>query len=212
MLSATVYIVDDDVRVCELVQEILLAAGYRSIAYQSAESFLENFHDDPDIHRCLIADLRMPGMCGLTLQEHLREQQVRMPIIFLTGFAEVEHAVRAMQLGAIDFIEKPFKSEQLLGGVRKAIAHDALACSRVARRKCVQTRLDKLTRREREVLDFLVAGHDTKEIATRLNINPKTVFVHRARIMDKMAVENLVELSRLISNTESQREPHDRLA
>lgn len=198
MRAATVYVVDDDTAVCETIAAMLRSAGYDARCFQSAEEFLEQFDDDEAPLRCLVSDIRMPGIGGLGLQQHLQETNVRMPIVFVTGFADVPAAVKAMKAGAIDFLEKPFERRQLLRCVQQALARDAEICSLQARRSEISERLARLTRREREVLDLLVAAHSTKEIATRLNINAKTVFVHRARVLEKMETRSVVELSRMM--------------
>jgi RNA polymerase sigma factor (sigma-70 family) len=144
-------------------------------------------------------------MSGLELQEHLRSQNIAIPVIIVTAHANVPMAVDAMRNGAIDFIEKPFEGSVLLGRVRKALAHDARHWGRDSERKIYSERLDSLTPREREVLDLVVDGMLNKQIASQLGISMKTVEHHRARVMEKMQAESLAELVRMtMSLTEDQ--------
>jgi FixJ family two-component response regulator len=199
MIAPMIYIIEDEGGMRDILAIVLRDAQYRVQAFLSAEDFFAHFEDDPAMPRCMISDLRMPGMGGLGLQERLMEKGIRMPLIFLTAYAEVPHAVQAMKRGALDFLEKPFELPQLLACVEKALAQEAEVCQKLAGQRSIHERLAKLTPREREVLDLLVTAHSTKEIASKLNINAKTVFVHRARVMEKMGADNLVELSQMVA-------------
>ncbi len=199
MVTPIVYIVEDETVAREMLVRLFTNTGHAVAAFASAEEFLEGIHQDASQPRCAIVELRLPGMDGLKLQQRLVAAQLRMPIIFLTAHATVPLAVQAMKLGAADFLEKPCKPEPLLASVQRTLQHDAEACRRYECNRTIASRLAKLTPREREVLELLVTAHSTKEIASRLAINAKTVFVHRARVMEKMGVDSLVELSRLLS-------------
>ena len=145
----------------------------------------------------ILADIRMPGMDGLELQRRLRDLKARLPVIVMTGHGDVPLAVEAMKSGAVDFIEKPFEDETLLSAIRSALARQAQASDRDARATAIQQRIAKLSEREREVLDRLVAGKANKVIAFELGISPRTVEVYRANVMTKMQAESLSELVRM---------------
>lgn len=196
-LTPIVYLVEDDASSLHLLQTFLAAERYRTVSYTSAVKFLEEFKDDPGQVRCLVTDLVMPQIDGLALQQKLVERNVRMPVIFVTGQGQVAQAVEAMKLGAVDFLEKPLDVAKLRDVVRRAIDRDLSARDTQISDAAVTQRMQLLTRREREVMDLLVEARSTKEIASHLGINLKTVFVHRARVMEKMGVESLVELSQL---------------
>lgn len=202
MSTPIVYLIDDDTLSRETLAALLSVDGFRVAAYATGEDFLASFQDDPAVPRCLVCDLRLPGIDGLALQARLKESGIRMPIVFISGYANVPAAVRAMKLGAVDFLEKPFERTKLVECINQALERDRAACEHLASRIDVGQRLAKLTPREREVLDLLVAAQSTKEIASRLGINAKTVFVHRARVMEKMGVDSLVELSHLVRDGE----------
>jgi FixJ family two-component response regulator len=194
-----IYVIEDENDMREILSLTLRDAEYRVQSFPNAEDFFARFVDDPSQPRCMISDIRMPGMGGLGLQERLVQAGVRMPMIFLTGFAEVPEAVQAMKRGAVEFFQKPFDRAELLNCVQRVLAQEAEVCEKLAGQRGIHERLAKLTPREREVLDLLVTAHSTKEIASRLSINAKTVFVHRARVMEKMGADNLVELSQMVS-------------
>lgn len=199
MVTPIVYIVDDETETRKALLRLFDNTGPAVAAFASAEEFLEGVRQDASQPRCAIVELRLPGMDGLRLQQRLGVAQLRMPMIFLTAHATVPAAVQAMRMGAVDFLEKPLNPQPLLAAVQRALQSEAEACRRFESNRTIATRLAKLTPREREVLDLLVTAHSTKEIASRLSINAKTVFVHRARVMEKMGVDSLVELSRLLS-------------
>ena len=185
-------VVDDDADVRASLRALLESVDYLVVECASARAFLER-SDNADID-CLIADVRMPDMDGLQLLDEIGRRGIKSPVIVITGFADVPLAVRAMKAGALDFIEKPFDSEVLLESLRRAGAalppvDEALAAAR--------RRLETLSPRERQVLDCLVAGQSNKVAAVELGISPRTVEIHRAHVMDKMAVRHLSELVRI---------------
>ena len=190
-----VFIVDDDPAVCDSLAVLLKASGFGVETFESATQFLAS--GGAARHGCLIADIRMPDMDGLALQEELARRGALLAVIIVTGHGDVPLAVRAMKAGAVDFLEKPFDEETLMFSVRRAAAEICSAGNRVAAIQDAQTRNAELTRREREVLDLVVAGRANKVIAHELSISPRTVELHRARVMDKMNARTVADLVRL---------------
>jgi two-component system response regulator FixJ len=190
-----VYVVDDDEAVRDSLSVLLAAQGYRVNSYRSAPAFLAAAPALPP--GCLIADIRMPEMDGLELQQRLNERSFSFPMIVITGHGDVPLAVRAMKAGAVDFIEKPFTAEAILAAIEAGLARLATPQSHTALADVAAARLALLSSREREVLDGLVAGLPNKAIAYDLAISPRTVEIHRARIMQKMQAKSLSELVRL---------------
>jgi two-component system response regulator FixJ len=197
--QGTVYLVDDHEDFRLTTATYLRQHGYQVVDFTSALSFLASFDAKTLTPRCLVTDLRMPEMDGVTLQERLQTARVRMPIIFISGNADVPAATAAMRRGACEFLEKPFEPAHLVECIAKALKQDAEHCLRIARVRDTERRIATLTAREREVLMLLANGDATKEAANILGINPKTVFVHRARVMEKMGVDDLVSLSQLVA-------------
>jgi two-component system, LuxR family, response regulator FixJ len=190
-----VYIVDDDEAVRDSLSILLDAKGYRVRSFGSAPEFLASARSLPI--GCLIVDIRMPEMDGLELQERLTARALDFPLIIITGHADVPLAVRAMKAGAVDFIEKPFASETLLDSLGRALSRLALPSERDPATDTAVAKLALLSSREREVLEGLLAGLPNKSIAYDLAISPRTVEIHRARVMDKMGARSLSELVRL---------------
>jgi FixJ family two-component response regulator len=188
----TVFVVDDDASTRELLVWLMQRNAIAVEAFADARAFLASYH--PARPGCLVLDLNMPGMSGLDLQSYLKEQGVVIPVIFLSGGADVPKAVRAVREGAIDFIEKPFDYRQVVERVRECLAHDGAVRAELERRRAVAQRLSQLTTREREVLDLVVAGRLNREIAEALDISIKTVEAHRARLMEKLEVGSVAEL------------------
>ena len=191
----TVYVVDDDEAVRDSLEILLETSGFRARSFASALQFLEAAPALPP--GCLVADVRMPEMDGLELQERLEAAGHRFPVIIITGHGDVPIAVRAMKAGAVDFIEKPFANEAILESVRLALARLRQASEQEAAAAEAHARLALLTPRERQVLEGLVAGLPNKTIAYDLDISPRTVEIYRARVMDKMRAGSLPELVRL---------------
>jgi two-component system, LuxR family, response regulator TtrR len=193
---ALVYVVDDDDAVRDSLAWLLEASGYRVTGYATAEAFLERY--DPNAVGVLILDIRMPGMTGLELQEVLHQRGSLLPIIFITGHGDVPMAVKAMKLGAADFIEKPF-NEALLRDLVGKMAELARASRDEATLKARNEALvSRLTQRERQVLERIMAGRLNKQIAHDLSISIKTVEAHRASIMTKLNVNTVAELMRVV--------------
>jgi two-component system response regulator FixJ len=193
--AATIFIVDDDEAVRDSLQALFDVEGYRTEVFSSAAAFLAAY--EATWRGCLLADVRMPDMSGLELQETLNERRSGLPVIIITGHGDVPMAVRAMKAGAIDFIEKPFADTAILEGVKRALAVADRASNDREISAEAEARLQSLTPREREVLERLVQGRPNKVIAYELNISPRTVEIHRARVMEKMQAESLSHLVRL---------------
>ena len=193
--SATIFIVDDDEAVRESLALLLEASGYRVAAYASGEAFLAALKRGSE--GCLLVDVRMPGIGGLEVQEELARRDSAVPAIVMTGHGDVPLAVRAMRAGAADFIEKPFSDETILASIERALRQGEAQRQDRARNAEVLAHAERLTEREREVLDELVAGHPNKVIAHHLSISPRTVEIHRARVMEKMQARSLSELVRM---------------
>jgi two-component system response regulator TtrR len=188
----TVYVIDDDDSIRELLVWLMKRHAIRAEAYPNAKSFLKAYR--PGSPGCLILDLYMPGMSGLDLQQYLKDAGIEMPVIFLSGRADVPKAVAAVKGGAIDFIEKPFDYRRIVELARDGLQRDlqTRAGREEARRRA--ERLATLTMREREVLERVVAGKVNRIIAEEMGISIKTVEAHRARIMEKLAVDSVAEL------------------
>lgn len=192
MNEATVFVVDDDTSTRELLAWLMKRHGLRAEVFPDARSFLNGYK--AEMPGCLVVDLNMPGMSGLDLQKYLNENGVLLPVIFLSGRADVPKAVRAVKEGAIDFIEKPFDYRRVVALVEDCIKRDAETRERHERRRVFSERLAQLTQREREVLDLVVTGSMNREIAEKLDISIKTVEAHRAKIMEKIEVHSVAEL------------------
>jgi two-component system response regulator FixJ len=194
--AATIFIVDDDDAIRDSLRLLLESAGFtRVVAHASGHSFLDEASPQPG--DCLLLDVRMPDMDGLELQAEIRRRGVRLPIVVMTGHGDVPIAVRAMKAGAADFIEKPFADDVLIESVRRALVLAAAVGRDSAEADAVRHRLEGLTAREREVLEGLVGGRPNKVIAHDLGISPRTVEIHRARVMDKMQARSLSALVRM---------------
>jgi len=193
---ATVFVIDDDRSVREAMSELLATAGYHVSTYASADAFLTAYR--PGGRGCLVTDVRMPGMTGFELLARLSAAERALPAIMITGHGDIAMAVEAMRAGAFDFIEKPVRSEALLASIERALGHAASPSERSSIAAAAAMRLAGLTRRDREVLDQVVAGHANKEIAARLGIAQRTVETHRANVMKKMGADSLSHLVRLV--------------
>ena len=193
--EAVVFVVDDDPAIRDSLDILLKSQGHAVRSFESALAFLAS--DAPSQPGCVLADVRMPQMDGLELQEKLREQGSALPVILMTGHADVPLAVRAMKAGAIDFLEKPFEDCDLVESIRRGLEHARAAGEANESLRLTNERLTQLTERERQVLDLLIAGNPNKVIAHELSISPRTVEIHRARVMEKMGARSLAELVRM---------------
>ncbi len=192
----TVFIVDDEEAIRDSLTMLIESVGLVAETYDSAQAYLENF--DPSRPGCLILDVRMKGMSGLTLQEQLNKEPIHPPIIIITGHGDVQMAVKAVKAGASEFLEKPFNEQQLLDSIHIAIEQDAEQRGKVSKLAEIQARVDRLTEREKEVMELIVSGMLNKNIAHELNISQSTVEAHRSKVMDKMEARTLSDLMRMI--------------
>ena len=195
--TQTVFIVDDNPAVRDSLSLLLESVDLHTASYASAGAFLDDF--DPQAAGCLILDIRMPGMSGMDLAEQLRERQAILPVIFITGHGDVPMAVEAMKLGALDFIQKPFRDQVMLDCVYRALAHDAAQRRSLLEVDAIRERLGQLTPRERQVLDLIMDGKANRVIAEAMNLSPRTVELHRARLMEKMNAGSLAVLAQMVT-------------
>lgn len=193
-MAESVYVVDDDPDIRDSLAMLLQASGYVTKAFESATSFLSS--GAPDTVGCLIVDVQMPEMDGIALQKELVARRSPLQVIVMTGHADIPIAVGAMKAGAVDFLEKPFDEPILLDSVRRALDRASTTGDQVKEARSAAARLALLTERERQVLDLIVAGKANKVIAHELSISPRTVEIHRARVMEKMDAGNLADLVR----------------
>jgi FixJ family two-component response regulator len=194
--SPTVYVVDDDPAMRSSLRWLIESVGLAVCTCSSAREFLATYRDVG--LGCLVLDVRMPGMSGLDLQIELARRNIEIPILIITGYAEVPLAVRAMKAGAFDFIEKPFSDQTLLDHIRAAVARDEVTRRRRSARAQLQARMRLLTQRERDVLERVISGKSNKVIAAELTLSTKTVEVHRAHVMEKLQATSLADLIRLV--------------
>jgi FixJ family two-component response regulator len=192
-----VFLVDDDPSVRRALARLIKSAGYQVQTFVSAREFLDRM---PDAARpaCLVLDVRMPGLSGIDLQRELRLTNPILPIIFITGHGDIPMTVKAMKAGAVDFLPKPVRDTDLLRAIEQALARAVHDRAKLDETEDIQSRVEKLTPREREVMNLVVTGRLNKQIAFALGIVEKTIKVHRARVMDKMQVDSVAELVRIV--------------
>ena len=199
--KGTVYVVDDDEAVRDSLQWLLEGKDYRVRCFESAEAFLSRY--DPREIACLIVDVRMGGMTGLELQDRLIERRSPLPIVFITGHGDVPMAVNTMKKGATDFIQKPFKEDELLGLVERMLELARETFAEFQQAASRDALLSKLTGRESQVLERIVAGRLNKQIADDLGISIKTVEAHRANIMEKLGANTVADLLKIALGKEA---------
>lgn len=192
----TVFIVDDDSAIRVAMQALLESVGLKHEILPSADDFLAT-HGGGHEAGCLVLDIRMPGLGGLELQDELIKRGDSIPIIFITGHGDVPMAVEAMQKGAVDFIQKPFRDQELLDRIHLALRTDEERRAEARRTEEIRALIDKLTQREREVFELVVTGKPNKVIAFELGVSQRTVEIHRARVMEKMQARSLADLVRM---------------
>jgi two-component system, LuxR family, response regulator FixJ len=196
LVRPTIFVVDDDAAVRDALKLLLRSVGHAVETFGSAQEFLDAYGEDRA--GCLVLDIRMPGMSGLELQQKLNEKHSILPIIFITGHGDVPMAVEAMQAGAVDFIQKPFRDQDLIDRINQALEKDSSNRAALGERNDIRRRLETLTPREREVLDLVVHGKANKVIAGDLKLSQRTVEIHRARVMEKMQASSLAHLVRMV--------------
>jgi RNA polymerase sigma factor (sigma-70 family) len=194
--TPVVMVVDDDAGVRNAMRILLKSVGIDAMVYGSAQEFLGAWQ--PSQAGCLVLDIRMPGMSGLELQQQLNLRGAVVPVIFMTGHGDIPMAVEAMQHGAFDFLQKPFRDQDLLDRIQRAIARDSERRESLGEHARIEAHLESLTAREREVLDLMVKGKQNKQIAQELGVSPRTIEIHRSRVMEKMDAHSVAELVRMM--------------
>ncbi|KPJ92389.1 MAG: histidine kinase [Gemmatimonas sp. SG8_17] len=192
----TAFVVDDDAAVRDSLRLLLRSIGLKAETYPSAAEFLQGY--DATRPGCLVLDVRMPGMSGLELQEKLEELHSTLPIIFLTAHGDVPMAVKAVKAGAIDFIQKPFRDQELIDKIQHAMEENARTRRRLTDHQGIVARIESLTPREHQVMELVVAGKANKVIAIDLGLSQRTVEIHRARVMKKMAADSVSQLVQMV--------------
>ena len=193
---ATVYVVDDDSGVRSSIRMLLKSIGITATPLASAREFLDAF--DAEQPGCLVLDIRMPGMSGIELQQQLNLKGAILTVIFITGHGDVPMAVEAMQHGAFDFLQKPFRDQDLIDRIQKALARDRETRSAVQKHSQIRERLESLTPREKDVLKLLAQGQQNKVMAGELGLSQRTVEIHRAHVMEKMGASSVAQLVRMV--------------
>ena len=190
-----VYVVDDEFAVRDSLTLLVESTGQAVRSFASAEAFLNDY--SPEQHGCLLLDIRMPAMSGLELQDELMARDIRIPIIFISGHARIPDSAHAFRAGAVDFLEKPFDNATLMERIAEALKKDKENREQRSERLVLENQLGSLTVRETKVLSLIARGNSNKEIGKKIGISNRTVEAHRARIMEKMQAENLVDLMRM---------------
>jgi FixJ family two-component response regulator len=201
-MEQTVFVVDDDAAIRDSMAFLMKSVDLPCQCYASANDFLARY--DPAMSGCLVLDIRMPGMSGMDLQQHLNERRSILPIIFITGHGDIPMAVDAMQKGAIDFLQKPFRDQDLLDRINNALESDRAAREELEQVEVLRRRYDSLTSREKEVMQEVVAGKPNKIIAYDLDVSQRTVEIHRSRVMEKMQAKSLAHLVRMDINLKTR--------
>jgi len=193
--EATVFVVDDDKAVRRFLEGLITSVGLRVKSCASAREFFDTYEQGS--RGCILLDIRMPGTSGLEIQKMLKERDIDLPVIILTGHGDVQIAVHAMKAGAVDFIEKPFNNELLLDRIQTTVEQSLRSSTGSVDRTRIAERIELLTPRERQVLDLVVAGETNKGVARQLLISERTVEIHRAKVMAKMRAKSLAELVKM---------------
>ena len=198
--DAIVFVVDDDSSIREAIESLVKLAGLRVETFGSAQEFLRSKR--ADLPGCVVLDVELPGLSGLDLQRELATHGIKLPIIFITGYGDIPMSVRAMKAGALEFLTKPFRDQDLLDAIEQALERDRAARQHAREIAELRERFDVLTSREREVMSLVVAGWLNKQIGFELKISEVTVKIHRGRVMNKMGAESLAELVRMTERLE----------
>ena len=193
--KAIVFVVDDDESVRESLESLIRSAGLRVSTFASAQEFLATPRDD--VTSCLVLDLRLPGQSGLDLQKRMTELNIQIPIVFITGHGDIPTSVRAIKAGAVEFLTKPFRDQDLLDAIHQAIERHETVRQHQAESADMLQRYELLTPREREVMELVVSGLLNKQVAAKLGVSDVTIKVHRRQVMEKMRAGSLAELVRM---------------
>ncbi len=193
--APTIYVVDDDDSMRQAVALLLRTVGYNPIVFARPSDFLAKH--DPNVHGCLVLDIRMPEMSGLEVQQQLNRAGAILPVIFITGHGDIPMAVQAMKDGALDFLTKPFRDQDLLDRINTALKQDAENRAAIDKHAELRRRVESLSPREREVLDLIVEGKANKVIAIDLGLSERTVEIHRANVMEKMGARSVAHLVKM---------------
>lgn len=188
----TIFIVDDDPDVLDATCMLLESTGLKTQPHHSAQSFLKSINQQS--RGCIILDVRMPNMSGLELQTEIKSRQINLPVIFITGHGDVPMAVEAMKNGALEFFQKPFRDQEFIDCVNRALDINNQRIDNLNHVHSIQRRIASLTKREQQIMQYMIEGHITKVIADKLAISPRTVETHRARVMEKMQAKSLAHL------------------
>lgn len=199
--NVTIHIVDDDPSMLKYLSDLVATINYKSKTYDSANDFLNAYCEDG--LGCLVLDLRLPGISGLELQQQLAGNNIDLPVIMISGFGDVSTVVTAMKAGVLDFLEKPFKGQQLLDLIHNAVKKHKTDRQKNSLQNVTIERINSLTKREKEVMSHVVTGTLNKDIAKELGISVKTIEVHRANVMDKMAANSVADLVRMSLDVKS---------
>jgi len=203
--NGTVFVVDDDPEIRRSLTRLLEEVDLPIETYDNAQEFLEAY--DPSRQGCLVLDVRMPGMDGITLHKTLQEKGITIPVIIITGHGDIPMGVEAVQRGALDFVEKPFRAQPLLERINQALAQDAETHRRQAKKEAIAARVALLTPRQSQVMALMVSGETAKTTAATLGLSVKTVDYHRAKIMEAMQARNVVDLARMVQVIENDQAP-----
>ena len=193
--EAIVYVIDDDAQTRESLKNLMRSVGLHVEVFASAQDFLRSKR--PDVPACLVLDVRLRGLSGLDLQKHMAEAKIEVPIIFITGYGDIPMTVQAMKAGAVEFLTKPFRNQELLDAIQQALERDRSTREQRAKNEELHTRYDSLTPREREVMTLVVAGLLNKQIAGELRTSETTVKNHRHQVMEKMGADSVAELVKM---------------
>ena len=193
--EAIVYVIDDDAQTRDALKNLMRSVGLQVEVFASAQDFLRSKR--PDVPACLVLDVRLRGLSGLDLQKRMAEAKIEVPIIFITGYGDVPMTVQAMKAGAVEFLTKPFRNQELLDAIQQALERDRTTRDQRAKNEELHTRYDSLTSREREVMTLVVAGLLNKQIAGELGTSETTVKNHRHQVMEKMGADSVAELVKI---------------